>query len=1645
MGQSYRIRTTPGDDKNIVIQVNQDFEQLEILSLKIRQLDVYTRMCSDYGVIAGRVFSNNGYGIPNAKLSIFIPILDEDIDNPVISSIYPYKNLEQVNDDGYRYNLLPYAPSYSTHTPTGTFPTRLDALVNQTVVELYDKYYKYTVTTNDSGDYMIFGVPTGTQTLVMNVDLSDIGPFSLSPQDLIRMGVATDAQFDGVNFRSSPNFSTLPQIITINKTIEVVPFWGQPEICRIGITRSDFDLTNEANINIQPTSVFMGSLMSSNEKSGVKANGRVKKETGDLCKMVTGPGEILAITQSIFKDSDGLPILERAKLPDGGKLIDGDGTWLFDLPMNMDYVSTNEFGEQILSNDPSVGVPTKAKYRFKIKWQQSKNLNEDYKRGYFLVPNIKERGWDDNNPDVDPLSRSLGPIPYYEAQTSYAFSLSWSAYTTGLVSVSNPDILSIINCEDYFYEFDYNKVYTVSQFIDQFKTRRNKERFIGIKRIDDDTCEDTSNRYPVNDGVFHTSLAWRINNMIIVILGTLLMRFMIIYSVIAFFVNFINQLIKDVLCGLCDIRLPGGWHPFKFICRKINCDEDKPLLGPIKLPMLNYPDCDVCDCDDPDSENGSSAPPTNALPSPDPIRNEQVFVSFSEPSSNNETVYGNIFSGSIGNIFPGFNDSERTPIYRILKGENYVSDYPYKYHTNDLNFGERINLFNVKGKYYNDNLGLNQISVKYEPTNVNNTQPHYDNVVVFIVNAESFTGYTASTMITFVDISKSVDPNITGNTVNRYGTSGTTGTTIYPQSLTIEYADPNNRINNLSTTYQLPTTFTDTIVYSYPSDVEYYQVLTGMSISNFNLMSNQQPTNGSFASIMKGVFFIRRENTLTNNVVLSVGNFDDIIDTNNNYVLILQRGVDPYSPKYNTEFGLGKIFGFNNHSDIILTGETRLNIPVKNISTANGGSIGNEMMFNHGLLTDNSTPNNGQYLLFPSYFFTPGNYLPYMTNLHQYYSILDSSVANNVPLINYVNNTIFNGTKDVTSKSTNGYYIIPPNGDNDGNRYDAKYNQNESIVGGDYRYVTPAFEYTFSKIYPSTINMTMSNNTRIVMRSDRLPSTDSYNQSNGNVGLLQMNNNGIIYRLSDSKLLTWSSIYSSPAYNQDFDSDFSGDTSGLDNNVLNSFSCTGMRDLSCYQNSGLSFTVNPNCPANDKVVNGCYVFVTKPLIGLFGQNGDIKNFSEYLYRFKFYYALCQGVLSNVFINNWINGNLFAFPFKVNTYFNKYNKVRKRKYPNRVVMLQYESNNFYYRSSPYTQSGRFIGSRWWSKTTWGANERNLKYPTTIMNLGPRDSFLQEITLNSNFLGYNVNKLMPTSYNDVEDLINFFAITRMTQPGFLGIVAKSNSIAGLFSRPGKKVDGDFAQSVAINSQIGVIPLDGEFYTSSNPNPDIICADVGGGNAMMGIYFNSTNDDIQVRDYISPGREVRYNPNNLQFRYDYQPIKSQLVPNYKWSINSGGQTIFGTQSNNWSTNITDIEAIKYQSMDRITSNYPRGQINTDYDYRGYIFGQTIPPQTLTAGTLTVGLEYVIDTYVPTDDFTNVGATSNADGVVFTATNTTPNNWTHGSTLTYRGQYQYLPLLTPNPALGGAPWYFYFGLTKGATAINRFFEKYIGITLNE
>ena len=225
MPKNIRVRTKVGQDQVVTINLEQDFDMLEILSLNMHQTDVYRRDCADFGVLVGRVVANSGFGLPNAKVSVFIPLDEEDSENEIIRTLYPFTSPSVVSDDGYRYNLLPQDPSYTGHVPTGSFPKLSDVLLNQEVSYVYQKYYKLTVKTNDSGDFMIYGVPLGSQRVVMNIDLSDMGCFSMVPEDFKIQGFP-DSKFDGAKFKSGTELQSLPQIVQIQKQVEIYPFWG---------------------------------------------------------------------------------------------------------------------------------------------------------------------------------------------------------------------------------------------------------------------------------------------------------------------------------------------------------------------------------------------------------------------------------------------------------------------------------------------------------------------------------------------------------------------------------------------------------------------------------------------------------------------------------------------------------------------------------------------------------------------------------------------------------------------------------------------------------------------------------------------------------------------------------------------------------------------------------------------------------------------------------------------------------------------------------------------------------------------------------------------------------------------------------------------------------------------------------------------------------------------------------------------------------------------------------------------------------------------------------------------------------------------------------------------------------------------------
>jgi hypothetical protein len=1359
MGDSYRIRTELGINKSINVQLDQEFEFLEILSLKIQQTDIYTRSCADYGVLVGRVTANNGFGLPNARVSIFIPIEQVDESNPIITSIYPYKSPSDKNNDGYRYNLLPYTPSYSKHAATGTLPTKSDVLTGSTAVEIYDKYYRFTTKTNDSGDYMIMGVPLGEQTIVMDVDLSDIGEFSLTPQDLIRIGLATEAQVAGNQFRTSNDLNSLPQIINLTKNAEISPLWGDPEICDISINRLDFDLRDDANVDIQPTAVFMGSMFSSPDNMRIRRNCRPRDNMGNLCDLTSGPGQILSVRQTIQQDEDGNPVLEVYELDQAGNVIDGDGTWLTELPMNLDYIITNEFGERTLSNNQSIGIPTKSKYRFKIKWSQSRDLQTQTRRPSYLVPNVKEYGW--TNPDTDPTNSSSQTAKNIQ-ESSYYFGLAWSGYTNGFTGTEQIDRLNeIIDCEDTFYEFQFNKVYTVSSLIDQYK-KGARGRFIGIKEIDDSECESTTNKFPVNDGFKNFDLLYFLFSIIF----TVLQFVGIVLLINAHFILFIYTTVIQALCFLCSIKIPIiNVRPFGFICNalRVKC-ETKSFV--IRLPMITYPDCQSCSCNEAKINNdallgGTSGNLTYVSEPSNYIGGlESLFGSDGTPSEDVQAK-AQIFSQAIAGNDDSVTDLNvfKTPVSEIIQFLSEDSDERKHFaYAESLTLGERINVFNTRKSYFD---GLNRIKVTFAKQS-NIGKFHFDNTITVLANSE----YQAGQLLTTVNPATTSDRNFlyTAQTENNI-VNGITGTTIMGSSLIdVNYAT--TQTSNQTTTYFLPTGST-VVRQVYPQDREYFQVVTAITIADASKIwnTNELETFPNVLNARSRITLAKRRRALEPGydrdddfLINPLSVFDDI---DSQYILILQRGVDPYSPKYVNEYN-------------------------------------------------------------------------------------------------------------------------------------------------------------------------------VVMRNDRLPSSDALNGSawTTNPALLQQNNNFVFYEIPELDQPDALVGYATGA------EIVTADLEGLPNEVtvLSSFDCENMVGLDCYTGFGDNFEVNQECTTKDAVEKGCYIFMRRPGLDL---AKDLGNFGEWAFRFRFFYGLCRGVLSQSFMNNWVNGSLYFFPIQVDTFYNKQNRVGQVRFCEDVVYYNRDSNNFYYRSSPYNSTiNKFIGKRS-DKTEGGINDLNLLFPTTVINLGMKDYFYSEITFDTSTRGFILPNIGPTSYADTSDLVNLFVISRITDENFLQqlIPLGDNSINQLFSRDERRIDGDLAQLMSINCEIGNINFSPEYYdsvTGQTNQPTQILGTAK--DPTIGVWFSSTTEDLQTKDYLTPGRiNFRGNDDIGYYPYPYG-IKSQQVPFYQWKL-ANTKLIFGTQLNSWATSSSDIvQNTRYQSLDRFSTNTPyflgSNAISNDLNARGYIF---------------------------------------------------------------------------------------------------------------
>jgi hypothetical protein len=301
------------------------------------------------------------------------------------------------------------------------------------------------------------------------------------------------------------------------------------------------------------------------------------------------------------------------------------------------------------------------------------------------------------------------------------------------------------------------------------------------------------------------------------------------------------------------------------------------------------------------------------------------------------------------------------------------------------------------------------------------TKYHYDNVIA-IVCTQNATNLESGTMISFQDFAFSKDINVinTGTTLNDYGTNTITGTTINtgtttnPATIKINYANPNGS-GNMPTEveYQIVTFSGEPKYARFPMDIEYYQVITGMTYSEYSGMCNtgsisvtgdwynNNSFNNRFLSNDMRFYSIRdpQENDSPCGKHLSWNlneRFFSPIDyyksIESQKIIFLVRGVDPNSSRTKVRYDLSRLFGyeFNNSSTIVEGDKFKLNYPIQ-------GSLN---CVNHLGSTTNLNVN----YYYDSFHFEPSltpppvpntaatfGFSSFTSNLQSYYSNLDTT------------------------------------------------------------------------------------------------------------------------------------------------------------------------------------------------------------------------------------------------------------------------------------------------------------------------------------------------------------------------------------------------------------------------------------------------------------------------------------------------------------------------------------------------------------------------------------------------------------------------------------------------------------------------------
>jgi hypothetical protein len=296
---------------------------------------------------------------------------------------------------------------------------------------------------------------------------------------------------------------------------------------------------------------------------------------GRKCDLVAKSANIEAIRFLPTKDELNRPYLEYLPIDED---VPDDGGFVLPLEMNMDYVITNEFGENEYTNDPNKGIATSACYRFRFNLND-KGIERARNNADYLVPNIREFQ------TITQTGTTIIETGYTIDDRSYYFGTDWNGYPPIAVS-TNSDYGILYNeggqfiPKDYFYRFNYNKVYTVSSFHSNYQVNGNFANINELHPSEEEDCGDKLTP-PSNFGFKNYSFTLLIADFLLLLDYVIKFLTLQVLNFVVFLLNFIVEAVISI----------GGSGSYGYLRERLT---EFQINNQTALSLINYPDCVEC-------------------------------------------------------------------------------------------------------------------------------------------------------------------------------------------------------------------------------------------------------------------------------------------------------------------------------------------------------------------------------------------------------------------------------------------------------------------------------------------------------------------------------------------------------------------------------------------------------------------------------------------------------------------------------------------------------------------------------------------------------------------------------------------------------------------------------------------------------------------------------------------------------------------------------------------------------------------------------------------------------------------------------------------------------------------------------------------